>query len=119
LQPEIEVRGGWQGEIPEYLHTRRLTSEAVKSGLGRRLEPHGGSPYDVLTRKGQQWADAALNKEEGTPTTIISPRRAVKETVRGFLEKGKTQAEIVRETGLSRQLVSHHVQNLKLSRMAA
>jgi hypothetical protein len=68
LQIEIEDRD--RGEAPpKYLHTARLTAAAVKGGLGRRLEPRSGPPYDVLTPKGQAWAAAQLRhgQEERKP----------------------------------------------------
>lgn len=109
LQIEIEVRD--HGDIAaEYLHTVRLTPEAVRHGLGRRLEPRGGSAYDVLTTKGQKWADARLVQPSARKAT--SPRHAARETIRGLLVQGKTQSEIARLTGLSRQLVSHHTRKL-------
>lgn len=108
LQTEIEVRERG-GEAPEYLHTSRLTPETVENGLGRRLEPRSGAPYDVLTPKGREWVSARLRLTDARKATA---RHGVRETVRGLLERGKTQAEIARLTGLSRQLVSHHARRL-------
>ena len=104
LQTEIEIRS--RGDSPpEYLHTARLTPHAVERSLGRRLEPRSGTPYDVLTRDGQEWVASRLH---GNEEPKVSARHAARETIRGFLCEGKTQAEIARITGLSRQLVSHH-----------
>jgi hypothetical protein len=104
LQTEIEIRDRG-GVAPEYQHTARLTAAAVKAGLGRRLEPRIGSAYDVLTRKGQEWAADRLRcrGEERKP----NPRRDVREGVRQLLRQGKTQAEISRIMGLSKQRIHY------------
>ncbi|TCV55150.1 hypothetical protein EDB97_101242 [Agrobacterium tumefaciens] len=108
LQREIVVRERGR-EHPLRLDTSRLTPDAVKQGLGRRLEPRSGFPYDVLTPKGQQWV---ADRMEQTECRKVSPRHAIRETVRAHLEQGKSQAEIVRLTGITRQLVSHHARKL-------
>lgn len=103
LQTEIEVRDRG-GRSAKYLHTARLTEAAVRGGLGRRLEPRSGPPYDVLTPKGLELATALLREEVRKPNR----RREVREEVRQLLERGKSQAEISRLTGLSKQRV-HYV----------
>lgn len=105
LQIEIEARQNEFG-LPEYRETLRLTPEAVGKGLGRRISPVNGPEYDVLTPRGQQWAD---RRQKPSP---VSSRHITRETIRGHLDQGRTQAEIVRLTGLSRQIVSHHARKL-------
>lgn len=109
LQTEIVVREKENGS-PEYLHTMRLAPDAVERGLGRRLEPRTGTPYDVLTPKGQEWAVARFGKVAEEKARNV--RHVARDAVRRFLDQGKTQAEIARLTGLSRQLVSHHARKL-------
>jgi len=111
LQTEIEARDRG-GVAPEYQHTARLAAEAVKGGLGRRLEPRSGSAYDVLTPKGQEWAAEHLRREEENAETPWSRRHGVREEVRRYLGQGKSQAEISRLTGFSRALVSYHARKL-------
>lgn len=108
LQREIVARDRGEGP-PLYLHTHRLTPDAEANGLGRRLEPSRGVQYDVLTPKGQQWVAERLRDGERK----ANPRHAVRETVRSHLREGRSQAEIARLTGLSRQLVSHHARKLE------
>lgn len=105
LQEEIEVRDRGDGTPPKYLHTLRLTPEAVSDGLGRRLEPYRGPSYDVLTPKGQMQLDRKV-APKGNRRQIVGDR------VRVLMAEGKTQAEIVRLTGQSKQLVSHHAKKL-------
>jgi hypothetical protein len=110
LQEEIEVRevpmlSDPSRTKPEYRHVLRLTLEFVRDGLGRRLEPHGGGvPFDVLTPKGRKYLDQKVARKGNR-------RHLVRDHVRGLVTEGKTQAEIVRLTGLSKQLVSHHMRN--------
>jgi hypothetical protein len=106
LQEEIEVRDRGTGTPPKYLHTLRLTPDAVKEGLGRRIEPYSGPAYDVLTPKGQLRVSDQLNRKAAPKG---NRRHVVRDRVRGLVAEGRTQAEIVRETGLSQQLVSHHM----------
>lgn len=102
LQEEIEVRDRGTETPPRYLHTLRLTPDAVDEGLGRRLEPYSGAAYDVLTLKGRRRLDQMVVRKGNR-------RHLVRDRVRDLVARGKTQAEIVRETGLSKQLVSHHM----------
>ncbi len=109
LQTEIAVRDRGAAP-PKYLHTARLTSEAVRGGLGRRLEPRSGLPYDVLTTKGQEWvADRLHNRATGRKP---NRRHEVRDEVRRLLEQRKSRAEISRMMGLSKQLVSYHAKKL-------
>lgn len=108
LQTEIEVREQRNG-LPDYQRAARLSPKAVECRFGRRIEPKDGRAYDVLTPKGQ---DYLTDRLRGEVERKVSPRHAVRETIRKHLQRGMTQAEIVRLTGLSRQLVSHHVRGL-------
>ncbi len=109
LQVETEARETQCG-APVYHRTLRLSRDAVSRGLGRRLETQQGTAYDVITRKGAEVMLAAIS---GTEEPIKANRRhAKRETIRELRGWGKSQAEIVRLTGFSRQLVSHHLRDL-------
>ncbi|CDX42899.1 hypothetical protein MPLDJ20_60035 [Mesorhizobium plurifarium] len=128
LQPEIEVRlvpcmvasveseGDWLGDTkPDYRTTVRLATWAVQAGFGRRMKSREGIEFDVLSPEGIAWLDARWpmpfekpKAKRGRPTTL-------REEVRRLLDEGKTQAEIARSLGKSRQIVSHHVKALAAS----
>ncbi|MGY3328916.1 hypothetical protein ACVILI_001933 [Mesorhizobium sp. USDA 4775] len=128
LQPEIEVRlvpcmgasdesdGDWLGDTkPDYRTTVRLATWAVQAGFGRRMKSRAGIEFDVLSPDGVAWLDARwpkpvepLGAKRGRPSTL-------REEVRRLLDEGKTQAEIARCLGKSRQIVSHHVKALTAS----
>jgi hypothetical protein len=122
LQEEIEVRevpmiSDPSRRKPEYRHVLRLTREAVRDGLGRRIEPHGkGFPFDVLTPKGQLYVTERLDQKAARKS---NKRHLVRDRVWALAATGKTQAEIVRETGRSKQLVSRHMQTLGAEVMRA
>ncbi|MDR7028021.1 hypothetical protein [Rhizobium rosettiformans] len=108
LQTEIEVRER-TSRGPEIRHISRLTPSAIKEGLGRRLEPRSGPAYDVLTRKGQQWADERLCRQEGQKS---NQRHLVRDRVCLLLGQGMKQSEISRIMGISRQAISRHAKRL-------
>lgn len=58
----IEDETGVSGKTK--VSRRRLTSEAVEDGLGKRLYPKkkGRYPFDVLSPKGQSWVDERLSQ---------------------------------------------------------
>ncbi|MBU0584017.1 MAG: hypothetical protein KKA82_04055 [Alphaproteobacteria bacterium] len=55
LQEERETSASGRGIVTR----RRLTPDAVKAGLGKRIYPRktGSFPFDVLSPEGQAWAD--------------------------------------------------------------
>ncbi|TPL81890.1 helix-turn-helix domain-containing protein [Mesorhizobium sp. B2-3-12] len=136
LQPEIEVRsapcivdpaeseGGWLNKSsedwlgatkPDYRTTERLATWALQAGFGRRMKSRAGIEFDVLSPDGVAWLDARwpksvekLKAKRGRPSTL-------REEVRRLLDEGKTQAEIARLLGKSRQIVSHHFKALVAS----
>lgn len=101
---------------PDYRTTLRLPTEAAQAGLGRRMRAaNAGTEFDVLSPQGQRWADERWPVVE----PVTGPRDTVREEVRSLLRQGKTQTEIARIIGKSRQLVSHHVGRINNERVAA
>ncbi|WP_181171608.1 helix-turn-helix domain-containing protein [Mesorhizobium sp. B2-4-10] len=125
LQPEIEVRlipclvasaesdGDWLGGTkPDYRTTVRLATWAIQAGFGRRMKSKAGIEFDVLSPDGVAWLDARWPKPVVEPKAKRGRPSTLREEVRRLLEQGKTQAEIARLLGKSRQIVSHHVKAL-------
>lgn len=108
LQLEIVARDRGT-DPPKYLRTSRITERVVRTGMGRRIEPRRGYPYDVITPKGQEWLITQLQPK-------IKPRNNVRHEVRDIvhqhLKSGLSQSQVVRLTGASRALVSYHAKTL-------
>jgi hypothetical protein len=125
LQPEIEVRmvpsivaqerGGcdWLGETkPDYRTTVRLATWATQAGFGRRMKSQAGIEFDVLSPDGVAWLNAHWPKPVETKRAQRGRPSTLRDEVGRLMAEGKTQAEIVRLLGKSRQIVSHHVKAL-------
>lgn len=116
LQIEIEAYER-EASPPLYLRKARLTNNAVEKGIGRRITPYAGRPFDVLTPKGQLWVSKRLDERHIEQRRIeankISPRHVTRERVRGLIGEGRSQIEIVRLTGIPKQTVSRHFRALK------
>ncbi|SIT56313.1 hypothetical protein BQ8794_280052 [Mesorhizobium prunaredense] len=118
LQQEIEVRlvpllSDPRQTKPNYRTTSRLASWAVGAGFGRRMKSGAGVPYDVLSPDGMAWLNARWLKPVEKPEVKRGRPSTLRGEVQHLLAEGKTQADIARLLGKSRQIVSHHVKVLK------
>jgi hypothetical protein len=119
LQEEIEVRMT-PGIVdpaqtkPKYMTTLRLTAWAIEAGFGRRVQL--GSPYllpkrvrcpfDMLSLDGVAWLDARWPQEEARePKRRGRPTSNLREQVAALMVDGKSQTEIARMLGKSKQSV--------------
>lgn len=113
LQQEIEVRMvhmivDRSQTKPDYRATKRLTSDAVIGGLGRRIFAlKTDMEFDVLSPKGQRWADERWPVKKAMKTTV-------KQEIAQLLDlrPNLSQAQVQQITGRSKQLVSYHMQKL-------
>ncbi|QDB99521.1 helix-turn-helix domain-containing protein [Mesorhizobium sp. 8] len=119
LQPEIETR-----MVPMFVdprHTRpvyrtipRLASWAFDEGLGKRIEPRGGIPFDVLSPDGMAWLDARWPVPEVLPKGKRGrPPTGLRQEVQTLMAAGRTQAEIARILGKSVRSIYRQMQSLK------
>ena len=111
LQEEIEVRMVSMivdpaQTKPKYMTTLRLAAWAVEAGFGRRIEPRHGHRFDMLSPDGVAWLDARWPKEEARePTRRGRPTSNLREQVAALMADGKSQIEIARMLGKSKQSV--------------
>jgi hypothetical protein len=129
LQEQLEVSKSGTSRVAR----RRLTDEAVKAGLGKRVYPKkaGTFPFDVLSPKGQEWIDQRWQDavETMAAETASSPIvAAAKECLDSFKASRRLemtpqmevcflsdhfpnlpQVDMCRITGASPRMVSLHV----------
>ncbi|MCF6114137.1 hypothetical protein [Mesorhizobium muleiense] len=129
LQEQLEVSKSGTSRVAR----RRLTDEAVKAGLGKRVYPKkaGTYPFDVLSPKGQEWIDQRWDDAVQTMAveTASSPMvKAAKECLDTFKASRRLemtpqmevcflsdhfpdllQVDMCRITGASPRMVSLHV----------
>ncbi|TIP26249.1 MAG: hypothetical protein E5X67_21040 [Mesorhizobium sp.] len=117
----------------KHITRRRLTTKAVRSGLGKRIFSIVGQPFDVISPKGQawidqRWADAVQTiKTDITSSPVaVAAQVALSEfmvgrrhrldpegQVRWLLDHhpNVAQADMSRITGASPRMISHYVSN--------
>ncbi|MES0061460.1 hypothetical protein [Mesorhizobium sp. M0041] len=135
LQDETEDHTPKQASFAErnLITRRRLTTKAVRSGLGKRLFSVVGHPFDVISPKGQAWVDQRWADTVQTIKTDItsSPVAVAAQVALGEFMVGRrlsldpegqvrwlldhfpdvAQADMSRITGASTRMVSHYVGN--------
>ncbi|ESZ47998.1 hypothetical protein ACYG9R_02970 [Mesorhizobium sp. RSR565B] len=99
---------------PEYRHDAIATRAAVGDGL--LISIHYGHKEEnwvrtLVTLYGLEFLARLLK----TPAVTVKKPKA-RDTVRALLAEGKTQAEIVRSSGMSKQAVSYHARLLATSK---
>ena len=79
LQEELELSNAGRSRVAR----RRITHEAVRAGLGKRIYPTkpGSYPFDVLSPQGQEWVDQRWGeavrsfKTEMSSSPMVDQRR--------------------------------------------
>lgn len=129
LQEQLEVSSTGNARVTR----RRLTDEAIRAGLGKRIYPRkaGSYPFDILSPEGQSWADLRWDGAVKTMASEIASNPIVT-TAKECLDRFKAsrrsemtpqmevcflsdhfpdllQVDICRITGASPRMVSLHV----------
>lgn len=122
LRPEIECRAipcitDPRELKPAYRHTLRLALWAVQAGFGKRITPRNGPAFDMLSPDGVEWLDARWPAEEVKPADGKSrrgrPTSGLRDQVKALMAEGRSQAEIARLLGKSKQSVYRQMKALK------
>jgi hypothetical protein len=91
---------------PKYMTTLRLAAWAVEAGVGRRIEPRHGHLFDMLSPDGVEWLEARWPKEQARePKRRGRPTSNLREQIAALMADGKSQTEIARMLGKSKQSV--------------